>query len=103
LEKTKVIFMYTFELELHKESSTLSLLKDGVVVKEKSWPEGRDMGRKLFVSIAELLKEQGIKAEEVSDFLVESELPEVYTSTRIAETVKKVYAFGVRAKINNKR
>jgi tRNA A37 threonylcarbamoyladenosine modification protein TsaB len=95
--------MYVFKLELHKESSTLSLSKDGAVVKEKTWPEGRDMGKRLFESLAELLKEEGIKPEEVSDFLVESELPEVYTSTRIAETVKKVYAFGVRVKINNKR
>lgn len=94
---------YIFKLELHKTSSALSLLKDGAVVKEKTWPEGRDMGKRLFGSLAELLKEQGIKPEEVSDFLVESELPEVYTSTRIAETVKKVYAFGVRTKINNKR
>lgn len=94
---------YIFKLELRKESSTLSLLKEGEVVDTKSWPEGRDMGKRLFGSLAELLKEQGIKPEEVSDFLVESELPEVYTSTRIAETVKKVYAFGVRAKINNKR
>lgn len=67
-------------------------------MRERNWPEARDMGRQLFEGIAALLKEQGIKPEAVEDFVVESALPDVYTSTRIAETVKKVYAFGVRRK-----
>ena len=90
--------MYTFKLHLEKTESTLALLKDGEVVIEQTWLEARDMGTKLFQAMAEILKEQGIKPEAVGDFVVESELPDVYTSTRIAETVKKVYAFGVRRK-----
>ena len=89
---------YIFRLELKKESSKLSLLKDEVVVDERSWPEARDMGRQLFQAITELLKEHGLKPEAVGDFVVESALPDVYTSSRLAETVKKVYAFGVEVK-----
>lgn len=86
---------YVFRLELKKESSKLTLLKDGEKKSERSWPEARDMGTKLFVAMAEILQEQGLRPAAVGDFVVESELPDVYTSTRIAETVKKVYAFGV--------
>ena len=88
--------MYIFRLKLEKEKSQLVLLKDDAVIGERAWPEARDMGAKLFEAMAEILKEQGIQPKDVSDFAVESELPDVYTSTRIAETVKKVYAFGVR-------
>jgi hypothetical protein len=89
---------YIFTLHLQKESSRLILLKDGVSIAERSWPEARDMGRQLFVAMADLLREHDLKPEAISDFVVESELPDVYTSARIAETVKKVYAFGVGRK-----
>lgn len=92
---------YIFKLKLQKEKSKLSLLSDDTEVAIREWPEARDMGTRLFQMIAALLKEQGLKPEAVEDFVVESELPDVYTSTRIAETVKKVYSFGVR-KIKNK-
>ncbi|MBP7060820.1 MAG: hypothetical protein KBA91_02465 [Candidatus Moranbacteria bacterium] len=89
---------YIFRLELKKDTSKLILLKDDTAVDERSWPEARDMGTKLFQAMAEMLKEQGLKPADIADFVVESDLPDVYTSTRIAETVKKVYAFGVRLK-----
>ena len=89
--------MYIFRLVLKKEQSKLSLLSDDEEV-VREWPEGRDMGQRLFEAMAEILKEQVLKPEAVDDFVVESELPDVYTSTRIAETVKKVYSFGVRRK-----
>lgn len=86
---------YTFALHLQKELSKLILLQDGKKKSERTWPEARDMGTQLFRNIAEVLKEQNLKPEAISDFVVESDLPDVYTSSRIAETVKKVYSFGV--------
>ncbi len=89
---------YTFKLQLKPSTSTITLLKDGVVFDEVTWPEARDMGRKLFAAIVWLLKKHHLKPEAVSDFLLESEIPDVYTSMRIAETVKRVYTFGVSTK-----
>ncbi len=86
---------HTFMLKIEKEKSRLSLLEDGAVKAAKEWLEGRDMGRRLFQAIAELLEENHLKPEQVSGFAVDSEMPDNYTSMRIAETVKKVYAFGV--------
>lgn len=89
---------YAFKLKLEKDHSQLELLEDGRVKVVREWPEARDMGAQLFRAIAEILKEQDLKPEAISDFVVESELPDVYTSSRIAETVKKVYTFGVDIK-----
>jgi tRNA A37 threonylcarbamoyladenosine modification protein TsaB len=86
---------YTFKLNIKKEKSTLSLFENGVVKTEKEWPEGRDTGRRLFIAIAELLKKNHLQPEQINDFTVDSEMPENYTSARIAETVKRMYVFGV--------
>ena len=91
---------YTFELTITKECSTLRLQKDRETVQEVTWPESRDMGRKLFEAIDTLLKKEGLKPEEVGGFEIDSNMPEIYTSMRIAETVKRVYAFGVKVKTN---
>lgn len=90
--------MYIFRLKLEKDKSQLVLFRDDSEVSAKEWPEARDMGTKLFAAMAEILEEQGLEPAAVSDFVVESELPDVYTSTRIAETVQKVYAFAVQKK-----
>lgn len=86
-----------FRLKVEKEKSKLSLLDGGKETASREWQEGRDMGRRLFEGIAQLLKENNLQPTEVSDFVVDSEMPENYTSVRIAETVKRVYAFGVGA------
>lgn len=89
---------YTFKLKLEKTKSELLLLEDGEIRAIRSWPEARDMGTKVFQAMGEILKGTGLRPDQVSDCVVESDLPDVYTSTRIAETLKKVYAFGVKRK-----
>jgi hypothetical protein len=86
---------YTFHLKVEKEKSALSLIQEGNVVMREEWPEDRDMGRRLFAAIVALLDKNNLQPAQVSDFSVEGEMPEGYTSMRIAETVKKVYTFGV--------
>ncbi len=86
---------YIFHLKIEKEKSYLSLRKDTLILDIKEWEEGRDMGRKLFENISKLLTENNMNASEISAFTIDSDIPENYTSMRIAETVKKVYTFGV--------
>ncbi len=90
--------MYTFRLQLEKDKSKLVLLNDDTEVAVREWPEARDMGTKVFEAMGGILGEAGLRPDEVSDCVVESELPDVYTSTRIAETIKKVYGFAVKEK-----
>jgi tRNA A37 threonylcarbamoyladenosine modification protein TsaB len=91
---------YTFKLHIEKEKSKLVLLDDNKEVASKEWSESRDMGKRLFQSINELLVEQGLQPEDVTAFEIDSDMPDGYTSMRIAETVKKVYTFGVEQKID---
>ena len=89
---------YFFELKITQERSTLVLKCDEEILGKKEWPEGRDMGRRLFEGMAQLLKENNLQPIDVSDFVVDSDMPEGYTSMRIAETVKRVYTFAVAQK-----
>lgn len=90
--------VYTLHLKIEKEKSTLSLVKDGVVAGASHWDEGRDMGKRLFQGIDTLLKENNLQPEQIEEFMIDSAMPENYTSMRIAETVQKVYTFAVKNK-----
>ena len=76
--------IYIFALRLTKAHSALVLQRDGVLLDSREWPEQRDMGQRLFEAIAELLEKNGLQAEQVSEFVIESDIPEGYTSMRIA-------------------
>lgn len=84
-----------FFLNIKKEKSRLTLIEDGAVLAVREWPEARDMGRQLFAAIGALLAERGLEPGEIADFSVQSDLPDTCTSARIAETVARVYTFGV--------
>lgn len=77
-------------------AENLSLLRDDEEVASVEWLEGRDMGKRLFEAITELLEKNNLKPKDVGDFVINSEVPENYTSARIAETVKRAYVFGVK-------
>lgn len=86
---------YTFTLKIEEEKSALLLTEEGVIVATREWPEERDMGQRLFEAIAELLAKNSLRPEQIYDFVIASAMPENYTSMRIAETVKRVYTFGI--------
>lgn len=88
---------YRLVLTVEKEQSMLILFENGVERARRDWGESRDMGRRAFESIEEVLQEAGISQEEVMSFQVISELPDASTSRRIAETVASVYTFGVQS------
>ncbi len=87
--------MYTFLLKVKIEDSKLALLQDDREIGSVEWPEERDMGRKLFRGIQDLLEKNHLKPQDIERFEVISELPDSSTSRRIAETVARVYTFGV--------
>lgn len=88
--------MRSFKLIIEKDRSELLLLLDGVEKARREWRESRDMGKKLFMAIAELLKENGLKSGEIADFELQTDVSDTFTSVKIAETVKAVYTWGVR-------
>jgi len=86
---------YNFQLTVNNDSSILKLFKGDELIMEKSWPEERDMGKQLLVSLEQILSEIKIKPEMIATFLVTGEAPENFTSRRIAETVSRVYNFAI--------
>lgn len=87
--------MHSFLLILTKTDARLELLRGGEVVAEKSWAESRDLGRQLFQGIEELLSENNLNPEDVTDFRLETEVSNNFTSVKIAETVARVYTWAV--------
>ena len=87
--------MYTFLLTLTKTDAKLTLEKDGGVVATKTWAESRDMGRQLFEAIETLLQENALAPTDVDSFRLDTAISDNFTSVKIAETVSKVYTWGV--------
>ena len=65
-------------------------------VSSREWPEARDMGHQLFEAIDALLKESDLEPAWVSSFVIETDIPESFTSVRIAESVAKAWEYGAR-------
>lgn len=87
--------MHSFLLTLTKTDARLVLLHDGEIVAEKSWQESRDLGRQLFEGIDMLLRENDLNPQDVSDFRLETDVSDNFTSVKIAETVARVYTWAV--------
>jgi tRNA A37 threonylcarbamoyladenosine modification protein TsaB len=88
---------HSFRLEIGREGSKLALLEGGGVISSREWPEARDMGRQLFEAIDFLLKESGIAPTDVTHFDIETDIPESFTSVRIAQSVAKAWEYGAKA------
>ncbi|MGB8247727.1 MAG: hypothetical protein WCE98_06925 [Chlorobium sp.] len=86
---------HSFILNIEKEKSRLALLEGERVISSREWPEARDMGHQLFEAIDFLLKESGIVPTDVTHFDIETDIPESFTSVRIAESVAKAWEYGV--------
>ena len=86
---------YNLHLTVNNDFSILKLFKGDQLIVEKSWPEERDMGKRLLVSLEQILSEIKINPEMIESFLVTGEAPENFTSRRIAETVSRVYNFAI--------
>ncbi|MFZ1719872.1 MAG: hypothetical protein WAU28_00795 [Candidatus Moraniibacteriota bacterium] len=88
--------VYIFSLKIEKENSELTLLKDGVEVATREWPEERGSGKAILTAIDEILTEMDMTPQMVDNFTIDSLLPETYTSYRIAKTISVVYGFAVQ-------
>lgn len=84
---------YTFKLTIEKENSKLTLLKDDVPVASRTWPEERGSGKAILTAIHEILVEMSVTPQMVDNFVIDSNLPETYTSYRIAKTIAVTYGF----------
>lgn len=86
---------YILKLTVNQDASVLSLMKDEVLVGERSWQEERDMGKQLLSALDGILTENAVDKTEIKEFVIDGNAKENFTSRRIAETVQKVYTFAI--------
>ena len=86
---------YILKLTVNQDASVLSLMKDEVLVGERSWQEERDMGKQLLSALDGILTENAVDKTEIKEFVIDGNTKENFTSRRIAETVQKVYTFAI--------
>lgn len=86
---------HSFKLHIGEKRSRLTLLGDGQERVSREWEESRDMGRRLFEAIEEILEEAEIEPVDVQSFDVETDMSDNFTSVKIAQTVAATYEFGV--------
>lgn len=94
---------YTFKLIIEKEHSRLTLISDDREVASRTWPEERGSGRAILTAIDEILTETKLTPDMVDNFVIDSSLPETYTSYRVAKTIAVVYGFATQTDTEKKR
>lgn len=91
---------YSWHLIIGEKHHRLLLRQAERTITMREWTDQRDLGQKVFQALTDMFAEQKLHPEQVSEFFVESFLPDTYTSSRIAETLKRVYIFGTVALTN---
>ncbi len=77
---------YIILLKIGSENEVqLELVKKGKNIGTLSWTDGSDMSRLLLLKIDQLLEKNKIGLDKISGYKIMSEVPENYTSFRIAK------------------
>jgi hypothetical protein len=82
-------------LEVEREAVTLVLREADREISREVVCDGYTMLEKLLPAIDGILKKCSLTQKDVVDFQVNSSLPEGYSARRIAETITKMFLFGV--------
>ena len=73
-------------------------LKDGRKITDRSsFAEHMNLSERLLVEIDGLLARNKLTAQDLSGVKVRSEIPQSYTSTRIAKAVEKAFNYALKA------
>lgn len=87
---------YIFKLTIDKESSLLALADGEHIVASRTWPEERGSGKAILTAVDEILTEMNMTPQMVDNFIIDSTLPETYTSYRVAKTIAVTYGFATK-------
>lgn len=94
---------YAFSLKIEKENSHLVLLEDGREVAMRKWPEERGSGKAILTAIDEILTEMNMTPQMVDNFIIDSSLPETYTSYKVAKMIAVTYGFATKKETTKDR
>jgi len=84
-------------LSVQQKKITISLRKGKEIVDQKQWGDKRDLSLRLLSEIDALLQKNDVLPSDIKKMFVTTDLPEGYTTPRIAETVAKTWNFAVQS------
>jgi tRNA A37 threonylcarbamoyladenosine modification protein TsaB len=84
------------KITVQKNKVTLKLFEKKTILDELEFQENRLLSQKLLEKIDFLLKRNGIKKNKIKKIDYSGEIPDTYTSGRIAESFQKSFNFGLK-------
>lgn len=82
-------------LKLHlKKEKNILYLKDGrKIIDQSVWKEENNMSQKLLLEIDKIIKKNKLELNGIKKIEVKNNIPNNFTTTRIARTVAKTFAY----------
>lgn len=84
----------TLTLLLVGKQVSLLLSKDGEPVDKREWEDQNDLSETFFPQLEDLLGVNGATLNDLKDFVLKNDLPEGYTTGRIAKTIMDSLKYG---------
>lgn len=84
-----------FLLEVSKSKVFLTLKKEDEVLEKMLVGDGYSLAEKLLPAIDDMLRKNDLEPKDIEVFEVASDLPEGYSSRRIAETTASIFGFAI--------
>lgn len=72
---------------------SLVLKKGKKIADEVFWKEDRNLSQRLLIEIDNLLKKNNLNPQDIKKMKVETEIPDKFTTVRIAKMVAKTFNF----------
>ena len=81
------------QLSLKEKNVTLVLLNGDKKVDEESWVDENNLLEKFFPIIDAMFEKNNCTINDVDDFILDTNIPEGYTTARIAQTIIQTFNF----------
>lgn len=81
------------QLSLKEKDVTLVLRNEEKIVEERMWVDENNLLEKFFPTLDEMLNRSNIDIDDIDKFLLETNIPQGYTTARIARTIIKTFNF----------
>lgn len=84
------------KLFIQAKNVTLSLFDENKIFSERKWVDENNLLEKFFPALEEILLENNLDIENIEDFILETDIPEGYTTERIARTIIQTFNFALK-------
>ncbi|MDO8529192.1 MAG: hypothetical protein Q7S18_00815 [bacterium] len=86
------------EIELSQEKICLKLFQNKKLVDSLTFHEKENLSQTLLVNLDKLLKRNKIAKNQLERISLTGDIPDFYTSSRIAKTLEKTWSFALKTR-----